>query len=118
MKKLVVIGLLFFLLASCGSVHDIQFYHHKVKECSLVKKDSVPFFVIMAFREKYGSIKVDKWYKVGKKKYAACFNDNGATTYAYFKDNGIFEGDELTDRDYDNPDNDLDPVEQDQIDEY
>lgn len=76
MKKLIIIFLMFFALASCSNKEEVD-------------QASVPDPVVQSFYERYPVATEIKWYKDGSQ-YVADFDYDGDPKQARFRDDGTF----------------------------
>jgi uncharacterized protein YxeA len=87
MKKLFVILIAVMLFSSCAYM---GLYNRMVRESSAVIIDAVPYNILASYKLKYSGISTEKWFKVNRNIYAACFERNGKKTYTFFSNSGDF----------------------------
>lgn len=94
MKKLVIIGSVMVLMASCEK-KELNLFDKKDKICATVSSENVPQEVRDAFAAKYPGITVTAWFNKDDVGYTALFTQNGSETLTQFDNSGNFVKEEI-----------------------
>lgn len=72
----------------------VNIIYGKTSRWTELKQEEVPLVVFEEYTERYINIHPEKWYKLGKRHYAASFQLNGKLNLAVFSSTGVLQNEE------------------------